>query len=53
MSFKLDFFEMICLQHLTEIKKALGISDIQTDVSSWSNNLAQIDLIIDRRDQFR
>jgi len=44
-------FEIVCLQHLPEIRKALGISGIQTDVSSWSSDSAQIDLIIDRKDQ--
>ena len=44
-------YEMIALQHLPEIYKALGISGIQTDVSSWSNRKAQIDLVIDRKDQ--
>jgi hypothetical protein len=48
-------FEQICFSHLDEIKKALGISGVQTQTSAWigSNGIhkAQIDLVIDRRDQ--
>ncbi len=44
-------FEMICLHHITQIKKALGISGIQTAVSTWRSKTAQIDLVIDRKDQ--
>lgn len=44
-------FEMVCLHHITEIKKALGISGVQTAVSTWQNSKAQIDLIIDRKDE--
>jgi hypothetical protein len=40
---------------LEEIKKALGISGIETNTSSWRSKSAtdgvQIDLVIDRRDQ--
>lgn len=47
-------FEQVCLAHTTQIKKALGISGIQTEISSWKSvqakNGAQIDLVIDRRD---
>ena len=47
-------FEQICLAHLPTIKKALGISGIQTVSSAWlgsnDNQKAQIDLVIDRRD---
>lgn len=47
-------FEQICLAHLPAIKKALGISGIQTISSAWlgsyDNQKAQIDLVIDRRD---
>ena len=47
-------FEQICLAHLPAIKKALGISGIQTVSSAWlgsyDNQKAQIDLVIDRRD---
>ena len=44
-------FEMVCLHHIPQIKKALGISGIQTSVASWYNEAAQIDLLIDRKDQ--
>jgi len=48
-------FEQVCLYHLQQIKFALGISGVQTSVSSWRSMLenqgAQIDLVIDRRDQ--
>lgn len=47
-------FEMICLQHIAQIKKALSIGGVQTQSASWvgsSNDRAcQIDLIIDRKD---
>jgi uncharacterized protein len=48
-------FEQVCLAHLREIKNALGISGVQTKTSSWKKTGpgpgAQIDLVIDRRDQ--
>lgn len=48
-------FEQVCFSHLDSIKKALGISGIQTSTTAWigSNGTqkAQIDLVIDRRDQ--
>ncbi len=44
-------FEMVCLHHVQEIKEALGISGVQTSVSSWFSEKAQIDLLIDRKDQ--
>jgi AAA+ ATPase superfamily predicted ATPase len=47
-------FEMVALQHVGEIKKALGISGVQSAVSAWrsaqSKPAAQIDLIINRKD---
>ena len=47
-------FEMLMLQHASEIKQALGISGIQSAVYSWRSGKAekgaQIDLIIDRKD---
>jgi uncharacterized protein len=47
-------FEQVCLSHLPTIKKALGISGIQTVSSAWLGSYeqqkAQIDLVIDRRD---
>jgi len=48
-------FEQVCLAHITEIKKALGISGVLTDVSSWiscgDGKGAQVDLVIDRADR--
>ncbi|MCX6225097.1 MAG: ATP-binding protein [Bacteroidia bacterium] len=48
-------FEQVCLYHLPKIKMALGISGIQTSISSWRSNSkdqgTQVDLVIDRRDQ--
>ena len=49
-------FERLCLAHIAQIKKALGISGVYTEESSWRGNTepdgkgAQIDLIIDRGD---
>jgi hypothetical protein len=47
-------FEKICLTHVNQIKKALGIDRIYTDCYSWrskeSERGAQIDLLIDRAD---
>jgi len=44
-------FEMVCLHHIRQIKKALEIGGVQTSVYSWHSSEAQIDLIIDRKDQ--
>ena len=48
-------FEMVCMQHSEQIKNALGIGGVFTEISSWRSNSkdgnAQIDLVIDRRDQ--
>jgi uncharacterized protein len=48
-------FEQICLLHLKQIKKALGIGSVLTQSSAWVGSIgsekAQIDLLIDRRDQ--
>ncbi|MCS7037954.1 MAG: ATP-binding protein [Saprospiraceae bacterium] len=44
-------YEMVCLLHLPQIKEALGIRGVQTSVSSWHNAEAQVDLVIDRKDQ--
>lgn len=47
-------FEQVCLAHLPQIKKALGIGGVETQTSSWRTAQtpegAQIDLVIDRRD---
>jgi len=48
-------FEQLCLKHVNQIKWALGIAGIATDIYSWkskhSNPGAQIDLIICRADR--
>jgi len=48
-------FEKVCLAHINQIKKALGISGVRADVSSWTSRGdgkgAQVDLIIDRADR--
>jgi hypothetical protein len=50
-------FEILCLNHIRQIKQALGISGIQSRACCWSSKGddshkgAQIDLIIDRADQ--
>ena len=43
-------FEGVCLKHTFQIKKALGVDRIYSINSSWSNESAQIDLVIDRDD---
>ncbi len=43
-------FETLCLKHITQIKKALKIDAIFSTNSSWFNNIAQVDLLINRDD---
>lgn len=43
-------FETICLKHIAQIKKELGVASIYTISSSWHDTEAQIDLVIDRDD---
>ncbi len=43
-------FEAVCLKHVSQIKKALGIGGVSANSSSWRNENAQIDLVIDRSD---
>lgn len=43
-------FERVCLQHVRQLKEALGISGIVSNVCSWRNTKAQIDLVISRGD---
>ena len=51
-------FEIVCMQHHKQIKKALGIMGMHTAVSSWRKRAnkekgtegAQIDLVIERAD---
>ena len=52
-------FERVCLAHVPQIKAALGVSGVASNVSSWTCRAdpdkgifgSQIDLLIDRRDQ--
>ena len=53
-------FEQLCLYHLEQVKRAMGIAAVQCKVSAWFHKVsegeratrgAQIDLIIDRRDR--
>lgn len=44
-------FEQLCLHHIRQIKHKLGITGVQSDICGWKGDGAQIDLIIDRRDQ--
>ncbi len=43
-------FETLCLKHIQQIKKALGIESVFSTNSSWFNDTAQIYLLIDRAD---
>lgn len=47
-------FEMVCLNHIAQIKQALGISGVESMEYSWRSKMsdpgAQIDLLIDRKD---
>jgi AAA+ ATPase superfamily predicted ATPase len=48
-------FERVCLKHIPQIKKALGIAAVHTEESAWRHNPkkgkgAQIDLLLDRKD---
>lgn len=50
-------FEKVCFQHISQIKQALGISGVVTNVYSWrvgpspdGERGAQIDMLIDRAD---
>ena len=46
-------FELICLLHVEQVKRALGIWGIETNEMAWRARRhpgAQIDLLIDRRD---
>ncbi len=52
-------FERVCLEHISQIKKALGIAGVYTEVNSWQCSRddekgiqgSQIDLLIVRKDQ--
>lgn len=48
-------FERICLKHIAQIKKELGIESIYTEASAWrflpkKSKGSQIDLLLDRKD---
>ena len=47
-------FEIVCLNHIGQVKDALGISGVESSEYSWRSKKkksgAQIDLLIDRRD---
>ena len=49
-------FTRVCLNHISQIKKGLGIAGVNTEQSSWiqrednNNEGTQIDLIIKRKD---
>lgn len=52
-------FEILCLCHEQQIKQALGISGVMTNVSAWRSKViepgrrgAQIDLLIDHKDAY-
>jgi AAA+ ATPase superfamily predicted ATPase len=44
-------FETLCLKHVRQITKQLGISGMSVNSVSWRNSLAQIDLLLDRSDR--
>ena len=51
-------FERVCLQHVSQIKRALGVSGVLTRVFSWRHvptemhpDGAQVDLVIERADR--
>ena len=44
-------FEMLCLNNIQQIKRALGISGVNSIACSWrADRKAQIDLLLDRKD---
>ena len=43
-------FGQVCLEHLEQIKKALGFSAVISTTHSWTTHGTQIDLLIDRND---
>ena len=49
-------YESVCFSHIPQIKKALGISGVMSNVSTWKTNAtdshpgAQVDMLIDRAD---
>ena len=58
MSWMGNAFELICMKHSAQIKSALGISGMNTEISTWQIQSdeeipsgAQIDMIIERADR--
>ena len=53
-AWKGNAFEILCLNHIPQIKKALGISGVSSSEYAWRSKKsdvgAQIDLLIDRKD---
>lgn len=43
-------FERVCLQHIDQIKTALGFIGVVSSAHSWTGEGVQIDLLIDRSD---
>jgi AAA+ ATPase superfamily predicted ATPase len=47
-------FELVCFEHLKQIKSALGIAGVQTSAVAWRSKEAdpgaQIDIVLDRND---
>jgi hypothetical protein len=48
-------FERVCLEHVSQIKRALSIAGMKTETSAWfgktDTSAAQVDLLIDRADR--
>lgn len=44
-------FEQVCLRHVGQIKRKLGIENVLSDVGSWQVPGAQVDLVIERSDR--
>ncbi len=44
-------FEQVCLSHVRQIKRALGIQGIVSQAAAWQSAEAQINLLIDRKDR--
>ncbi len=45
-------FETLCLKHSKQIKRALKIEGLASENYAWSNPQAQVDLVIDRADNW-
>ena len=45
-------FETICMKHSKEIKRALKIEGVSSKNYAWSNSNAQVDMVIDRDDNW-